>query len=405
MKITLPIFALVSSLLSQASDITVLPSSTSDHIYFNNGTEITYLPDGELVVTGISSNPVYLPTGSTYEVLTEDILFKTPVHVGEFPQLGITGSIYSALVLPNTSWSVIQTSDSLIVYGCSEFISTDSSNILHIGNWESIQLPDNYAIEHSDNYITIYAKSSSLDSSVEDETTTPTTSIVIILAKTKPEITYPHLAVHNAFRNHLFSLLNYTHSSSFSPYINFSSNNSIIHNKENLHQIGGTVGFNYDNIGFNVSHLSGSINQYDLDSTLISAYGQFYSRNNLALSYGKHKLNTKNGHSFGILYSLCYNNFVLNLSSYQTKFPKESLNTQSVGLGYSFSNSTKIQLFKDFGSNKDQYGANQGSIGIQISSFIQNELSENLSNYLFGSVELRSKASSFSFGSGLEYSL
>jgi hypothetical protein len=256
----------------------------------------------------------------------------------------------------------------------------------------------------------------------------------------KPEVVYPTLAVHNVFRNNMVSVLNrikphqtvtsdqefYVQSFKGSKasriesttselnsrvYIESTSLYSNVKNKETLRQTGGTVGFDYENIGFCFSDLTGELNQYDLDSRLYSVYAGFNDQHKVVLSYGDHDLGNFDGDSYGALYEFNYNNFVADVAYTNTKFDQESLKTYMVGVGYTVSGnvvgpingSIKGMVIQDFGDHKDQYGAKQGSTGVLVSGMLQTNLTNNLGVYLMASGEVRRHATGASAALGLEY--
>jgi hypothetical protein len=253
-------------------------------------------------------------------------------------------------------------------------------------------------------------------------------------------VVYPTLAVHNVFRNNLINTLNRIkpHKSVTSDkqyyvqsfkgmktsriestttelnkrvYIESTSLYSNVKNKETLRQTGGTVGFDYENIGFCFSDLTGELNQYDLDSRLYSVYAGFNDQHKVVLSYGDHDLGNFDGDSYGALYEFNYDNFVADVAYTNTKFDQENLKTYMVGVGYTVSGnvvgpingSIKGMVIQDFGDHKDQYGAKQGSTGILVSGMLQTNLTDNLGVYLMASGEVRRHATGASAALGLEY--
>jgi hypothetical protein len=193
-------------------------------------------------------------------------------------------------------------------------------------------------------------------------------------------------------------------------YIESTSLYSNINNKETLHQTGGTVGFDYENIGFCFTDLTGELNQYDLDSRLYSVYAGFNDQHKLVLSYGDHELENFDGDSYGALYEFNYNNFVADVAYTNTKFDQENLKTYMVGVGYTVAGnvvgpvngSIKGMVIQDFGDHKDQYGAKQGSTGVLINGMLQTNITNNLGVYLMASGELRQHATGATVALGLE---
>jgi hypothetical protein len=193
-------------------------------------------------------------------------------------------------------------------------------------------------------------------------------------------------------------------------YIESTSLYSNIKNKETLRQTGGTVGFDYENIGFCFTDLTGELNQYDLDSRLYSVYAGFNDQHKVVLSYGDHDLGQFDGDSYGALYEFNYDNFVADVAYTNTKFDQENLKTYMVGVGYTvagnvvgpINGSVKGMVIQDFGDHKDQYGAKQGSTGILVSGMLQTNLTNNLAVYLMANGEVRRHATGASAALGLE---
>jgi hypothetical protein len=272
------------------------------------------------------------------------------------------------------------------------------------------------------------------------ETKDDTTPTPVVVEEPKTSVVYPTLAVHNVFRNNLINTLNRIkpHKSVTSDkqyyvqsfkgmktsriestttelnkrvYIESTSLYSNVKNKETLRQTGGTVGFDYENIGFCFSDLTGELNQYDLDSRLYSVYAGFNDQHKVVLSYGDHDLGNFDGDSYGALYEFNYDNFVADVAYTNTKFDQENLKTYMVGVGYTVSGnvvgpingSIKGMVIQDFGDHKDQYGAKQGSTGILVSGMLQTNLTDNLGVYLMASGEVRRHATGASAALGLEY--
>jgi hypothetical protein len=276
-------------------------------------------------------------------------------------------------------------------------------------------------------------------STARDEEETASVPEAILVEVKKPVVVYPTLAVHNVFRNNMVSVLNrikphqtvtsdqefYVQSFKGSKasriesttaelntrvYIESTSLYSNVKNKETLRQTGGTVGFDYENIGFCFSDLTGELNQYDLDSRLYSVYAGFSDQHKVVLSYGDHDLGNFDGDSYGALYEFNYDNFVADVAYTNTKFDQESLKTYMVGVGYTvagnvvgpINGSIKGMVIQDFGDHKDQYGAKQGSTGILVSGMLQTNLTNNLGVYLMASGEVRRHATGASAALGVE---
>jgi hypothetical protein len=498
MKATLPVFALITLLSTQAfgaSDETAttktifnpfaymvptddgsvyVTSVSSGVISFSNGISVSTLPDGGLVISGIpgsDNNTTHLPFGTTYTIDKDlnEVVFRTDTHSGSMPisyddgEVDVSGMIHSVLSSNGTSYSVVQDR-----YGKTYIVGKSSDNktideiitinqereegasyIVSIGKYETLEFPDGYTIESkgkNGQYLVVYLNEGYteedlkevLDSlSENDDKETPT--IVVVELPKKPVEVHPTLAIHNVFRNNMFSVLNRIkpHQSVTSDkqyyvqsfkgtktshvesttselntrvYIESTSLYSNIKNKETLRQTGGTVGFDYENIGFCFTDLTGELNQYDLDSRLYSVYAGFNDQHKVVLSYGDHDLGQFDGDSYGALYEFNYDNFVADVAYTNTKFDQENLKTYMVGVGYTvagnvvgpINGSIKGMVIQDFGDHKDQYGAKQGSTGILVSGMLQTNLTNNLAVYLMANGEVRRHVTGASVALGLE---
>jgi hypothetical protein len=278
------------------------------------------------------------------------------------------------------------------------------------------------------------------DETVEPEEQKDETPVIPEIPK-KIVVVHPTLAIHNVFRSNMFNTLNRikpyrsvrsdkqyyvqsfkgtktSHIESTTKelntrvYIESTSLYSNIKNKERLRQTGGTVGFDYENVGFCFTDLTGELNQYDLDSRLYSVYAGFNDQHKLVLSYGDHELENFDGDSYGALYEFNYNNFVADVAYTNTKFDQENLKTYMVGVGFTGSGnvvgpvngSIKGMVIQDFGDHKDQYGAKQGSTGLLINGTLQTNITNNLAVYLMASGEVRQHATGATVALGLECS-
>jgi hypothetical protein len=361
-----------------------------------------------------------------YEVFSEGGYYSYTVH-DNMVEIG-------AAVLDDTG-NTLTTKDAVTVT-----TNSDGTVTVKIGNYETKNYPagTTYYFREKDGIyiITLPEDVGEPEAQKDEEPGQP----VIPVEPKKPVVVHPTLAIHNVFRNNMFSVLNrikpyksvtsdkqyYVQSFKGTKtsriestttelnkrvYIESTSLYSNVKNKETLRQTGGTVGFDYENIGFCFTDLTGELNQYDLDSRLYSVYAGFNDQHKLVLSYGDHELENLDGDSYGALYEFNYNNFVADVAYTNTKFDQESLKTYMVGVGYTVSGnvvgpingSIKGMVIQDFGDHKDQYGAKQGSTGILVSGMLQTNLTDNLGVYLMASGEVRRHATGASAALGLEY--
>jgi hypothetical protein len=443
MKITLPIIALIASLSTQAFgsggvSIELPTENTSFHITEDM---ITVLDDG-LIQVGAK----IFPEGTTYRYddTSGQYIFTSPMagpgDYEVFSENGIyTYTVHDNMVeisaaLNDGTGKTLTTEDAVTAT-----TNPDGTVTVKIGNYETKTYPagTTYYFREKDGIyiITLPEDVGEPEAQKDEEPGQP----VIPVEPKKPVVVHPTLAIHNVFRNNMFSVLNrikpyksvtsdkqyYVQSFKGTKtsriestttelnkrvYIESTSLYSNVKNKETLRQTGGTVGFDYENIGFCFSDLTGELNQYDLDSRLYSVYAGFNDQHKVVLSYGDHDLGNFDGDSYGALYEFNYNNFVADVAYTNTKFDQENLKTYMVGVGYTvagnvvgpINGSIKGMVIQDFGDHKDQYGAKQGSTGILVSGMLQTNLTNNLGVYLMASGEVRRHATGASAALGLE---
>jgi hypothetical protein len=414
--------------------------------------DIVVQEDGSLAVSGLGVDTMYFPAGTTY-VYNKDFnefVFTTPETDDGYVVL--SNSIYyqyektdDGRVFVDAVGKGNVTAEQLI----SSTTNPDGTVTVNFGGYETRTYPAGskcYYNEKIQKYVIIIAEEVqpeeqkeevSEEKQKEEKDETP----VIPELPKKIVVVHPTLAIHNVFRSNMFNVLNRikphqtvrsdkqyyvqsfkgtktshvettTKELNTRVYIESTSLYSNIKNKETLHQTGGTVGFDYENIGFCFTDLTGELNQYDLDSRLYSVYAGFNDQHKVVLSYGDHDLGNFDGDSYGALYEFNYNNFVADVAYTNTKFDQENLKTYMVGVGYTVSGnvvgpvngSIKGMVIQDFGDHKDQYGAKQGSTGVLINGMLQTNITNNLGVYLMASGELRQHATGATVALGLECS-
>jgi hypothetical protein len=459
MKATLPIFALVAALSTQAfgasnedenptyitnpfyradSDTTTTDETTPTSGGTITKDMITTTDDGLIKV-----GDRILPEGSSYRL--DDTLgvyvFTMPMGGPDDYEVFSEAGIYTYTVVDNKVQIMAALNDGTGTKDAVTVVDNpDGTVTVKIGDFETKNYPagTTYYFREKDGIyiITLPEDVGEPEAQKDEEPGQP----VIPVEPKKPVVVHPTLAIHNVFRNNMFSVLNrikpyksvtsdkqyYVQSFKGTKtsriestttelnkrvYIESTSLYSNVKNKETLRQTGGTVGFDYENIGFCFTDLTGELNQYDLDSRLYSVYAGFNDQHKLVLSYGDHELENLDGDSYGALYEFNYNNFVADVAYTNTKFDQESLKTYMVGVGYTVSGnvvgpingSIKGMVIQDFGDHKDQYGAKQGSTGILVSGMLQTNLTDNLGVYLMASGEVRRHATGASAALGLEY--
>jgi hypothetical protein len=446
MKLSLPIILSLTSVslgaLSQA-DVTISPQD-----------------DGSFIVSGLVGNTdQHFPANTTwsYDQNLQEFVFKSTYEDGSGYYVTTDSSQYWYDVNPDKT--TIQAYSRLVNDGNTEYLETpdlvtvtensDGSLTVQIGKYETKNFPagTGYFYHEKLHQYFFYLPDEPEEPEVQEDEDKkdeekkeekPEKPVIPELPK-KIVVVHPTLAIHNVFRSNMFNVLNHikphqtvrsdkqyyvqsfkgmktshiettTKELNTRVYIESASRYSNIKNKETLRQTGGTVGFDYENIGFCFTDLTGELNQYDLDSRLYSVYAGFNDQHKLVLSYGDHELENFDGDSYGALYEFNYNNFVADVAYTNTKFDQENLKTYMVGVGYTVAGnvvgpvngSIKGMVIQDFGDHKDQYGAKQGSTGILVSGMLQTNLTENLGVYLMASGELRQHATGASAALGLE---
>jgi hypothetical protein len=409
---------------------------------------ITQNDDGSLTVTGLGEYDSHFSAGTTwrYDQDLQENIFTEPDNNFANSYSVMTESLwYSYQEIGNNRIRIeansyrdgraaslgSNTADNVTVTE-----NADGSLTVQIGKYETKKFPAGTTYYYWDKiayYMFILP-----DETVEPEEQKDETPVIPEIPK-KIVVVHPTLAIHNVFRSNMFNTLNRikpyrsvrsdkqyyvqsfkgtktSHIESTTKelntrvYIESTSLYSNIKNKERLRQTGGTVGFDYENIGFCFTDLTGELNQYDLDSRLYSVYAGFNDQHKLVLSYGDHELENFDGDSYGALYEFKYNKFVADVAYTNTKFDQENLKTYMVGVGFTGSGnvvgpvngSIKGMVIQDFGDHKDQYGAKQGSTGLLINGTLQTNITNNLAVYLMASGEVRQHATGATVALGLE---
>jgi hypothetical protein len=446
MKLSLPIILSLTSVslgaLAQADDTTV---SVSLGGLSQSGVSIIEQDDGSFLVFGLNGVQTLSPeTDWRYDPDLQEIIVTHTYNENSY-SVTTNSTWYHYEEGPEMTFIEASSNGTADHLDTHDIVSVtenpDGSLTVHIGKYETKKFPAGTTYYYWDKvnyYVFIPPDEAGEPEEQKDEEKKDETPVIPELPK-KIVVVHPTLAIHNVFRSNMFNVLNRikphqtvrsdkqyyvqsfkgtktshvettTKELNTRVYIESTSLYSNINNKETLRQTGGTVGFDYENIGFCFTDLTGELNQYDLDSRLYSVYAGFNDQHKLVLSYGDHELENFDGDSYGALYEFNYNNFVADVAYTNTKFDQENLKTYMVGVGYTVAGnvvgpvngSIKGMVIQDFGDHKDQYGAKQGSTGILVSGMLQTNLTENLGVYLMASGELRQHATGASAALGLE---